>query len=587
MVSAILSFRLMSKSSQGIGCFIALCLLLMAGNLYAASLVSQVSRSTVSLGETLDLTVTFDQQTMFGEPDFSALNKDFKTLGSNRQSQYSNINGRTVATTQWVVTLSPKKEGTLLIPSFSFKGEISNAVEITARKPEPSRQKPGAPVFTETLLDKQSVYVQEQALLTVRLYTSISINNFAIDELTIPNAQVLKVAESKYQKTLDDQEYTVVETRYAIFTESSGTLTIPAIQYSGVVTDRNNSYSRSPFGQRGQQIYYHSEAKKLIAKAVPKNSPLSHWLPSKGISLQERWSDGVSSSVNIGEPLTRTITITGQELMGAQLPPLLMPSSKSYKLYPDQAQIEDGVSESGVQGKRIESIAIVPTQAGAITLPDITLKWWDTEADQMRETVLKGRTLEVLPAPGTNKSSADITDKKPAAQETQPSPAPGAGQTNATSNSLLWLLVGSNILLLMVASTFAYLWSRKRRSAISLEHIQSAPLLSDKAELKRIRMCAANEDYPGLRQAIIDWARKHWQSDTLHSLDQVARRADNEKLTIAFKALDTALYSGQSGQQPDAQIILTELETLRKSRPPNEQQSNKDRRHHLQSLYPN
>ena len=565
--------------------FIGLFLMIMTADGHAASLLSKVDRSAINLGESFELTLTFSEQVLFGEPDFSALEKDFYLLSRNQQRKYSNINGDTTSITEWVIRLSPKRTGSLLIPSFTFKGEVSNAVEMQVSKAKPSTQAAGAAVFTEALLDKNSVYVQEQALLTLRLYTSVPMSNFSVSELAVPGAQLLKVAESQYQEDIEGKQYTVVETRYAIFADSSSTLEIPAIQYSGVISERSARYSGSLFRQRGKQAFFHSEAKQLLVKPKPSGISLPYWLPGKGLALHERWSN-TTGDITLGEPLTRTITTTGQNLLASQLPPLQMPNSKNYKLYPDQAQMENSVSEHGVFGKRIESIAIVPTQVGSITLPDITVEWWDTEANAPRQTVLKGRTLNVLPPIGSTEKTND--------------PVVPIGESDATSTSLqtqqntsapiagiyFWLLATSNIVLLIAATSFAILWWRNR-SVTAITPAEDTAAVSDKELFKEIRMACAMDNYPSLRQAIIDWARVHWQQEQLHSLEQVAELADNDELRAEFKALDALLYSNSETQQPvSSDTIFLQLERLKKAGAPGASSDKKDQRQHLKSLYP-
>ena len=584
MVSTQLASRLSKTRSFG-SYFIGLLLMVMTADGYAASLLSKADRTNVNLGESFELTITFSEQVLFGEPDFSALEKDFNLLSRNQQNKYSNINGRATSFSQWILMLSPKRTGSLLIPSFTFKGEVSNALEIKASKAKASTQVAGAAVFTETLLDKSSVYVQEQALLTLRLYTSVPMSNFTIGELAVPGAQLIKVAESQYQKDIDGKQYTVVETRYAIFADSSSTLEIPAIQYSGVISGRSSRNSGSLFRQRGKQAFFNSEVKQLQVKPKPSNNTLPHWLPGKGLGLQERWSN-TTGDITLGEPLTRTITITGQGLMGSQLPPLQIPGSKSYKLYPDQAQMENSVGENGVLGKRIESIAIVPTQVGRITLPDITVGWWDTEANAPRQTVLKGRTLTVLPPIGSTQLADDAVAQTGESDAISTSPQAQQNTRAPITDIYFWMLAASNLALLIVATSFAVLWWRNR-PVTALTPTTDTAAVSDKELFKEIRMACAVDNYPGLRQAVIDWARVHWQQDHLHSLEQVAELANNDELSAEFKALDTRLYSNSENQQPvSSDTIFLHLETLRKSGAANSPVDKNDRRQHLQSLYP-
>ena len=103
---------------------VALTLLLIsfsAMSLAKGQLVAKVDRTQVTLEETLKLTLRYNQQVMFGEPDFSLLNTNFDVLGNHRSNQYRSVNGRAESWTQWSLTLAPKKEGKLLIPSFEYE----------------------------------------------------------------------------------------------------------------------------------------------------------------------------------------------------------------------------------------------------------------------------------------------------------------------------------------------------------------------------------------------------------------------------------------------------------------------------------
>jgi len=100
-------------------------------------------------------------------------------------------------------------------------------------------------------------------------------------------------------------------------------------------------------------------------------------------------------------------------------------------------------------------------------------------------------------------------------------------------------------------------------------------------------MACAVDNYPGLRQAIINWARVHWQQEQLHSLEQVAELAGNDDLSAEFKALDERLYSNSDTQlSVSSDTIFLQLESLRKSGAANSAADKNDRRQHLTPLYP-
>ena len=144
-----------------------------------AKLTATADRTVLDSNETLQLLVRFDGQAVTSQPDFDVLKRDFKILSNNRQQQYSISNGRSESYTDWKLTLAPKRIGRLLVPSIKYKKDISDAIEISVRKASPSNTT-GQPVYTETLIDKPAVYVQEQLLLTHRLFTSIQLTDLSL-----------------------------------------------------------------------------------------------------------------------------------------------------------------------------------------------------------------------------------------------------------------------------------------------------------------------------------------------------------------------------------------------------------------------
>jgi len=198
---------------------------------------------------------------------------------------------------------------------------------------------------------------------------------------------------------------------------------------------------------------------------------------------------------------------------------------------------------------------------------------------------LKGRTLNVLPAIGSTELA---TDSAPTGESDAASTSPETRQITGAPiiDTYFWLLAASNIVLLIVATGFAILWWRNRPTT-TLAPTNRLATLPDKELFKEIRMACAIDNYPGLRQAIIDWARVHWQQEHLHSLEQVAELADNDELSAEFKALDARLYSNSDTQQTvSSDTIFLGLESLRKSGAAKASSDKKDRRQHLKPLYP-
>ena len=99
------------------------------------------------------------------------------------------------------------------------------------------------PVYTETEVDKASAYLQEQVMLTVRLITSVQLQDFSLTELEIPNTLIQKAAENQYQKVINGINHLVVEIKFALFPQQIGKVEIPPL--------RMGAYEVTGYGQFG------------------------------------------------------------------------------------------------------------------------------------------------------------------------------------------------------------------------------------------------------------------------------------------------------------------------------------------------
>ena len=163
-----------------------------------ADLTAKVDRTILDANETLQLVIRYDGQAFRSQPDFEPLTSDFEILSNNRQQQYSRVNGQSQSYTDWTLVLMPKRTGMILVPSLTYKNDVSNALEITVRAASNSSASAGQqPVYTETLVDKDAAYIQEQIILTQRLYTSVQLSDLSLSELDIADVILQRMGETQ------------------------------------------------------------------------------------------------------------------------------------------------------------------------------------------------------------------------------------------------------------------------------------------------------------------------------------------------------------------------------------------------------
>lgn len=570
------------KFSQVIIFFAAALTLCAAASSSWAELSAKANRTVLDSNETLQLRVRLDAQAFRSEPDFSPLQKDFEILSNNRQQQYSSVNGKAESYTDWNLTLMPKRTGIILIPSLKYKKQISNAVEITVRAASASGASTAGkqPIYTETLVDKSAVYIQEQIILTHRLYTSVQLRDYSLSELDIPGAIVQRLGDNQFQKVINGRNYLVLEVSYAIFPQSSGKLDIPVLRFGAF-----ESTSRSQFGafaSRGNRVFRDTQAKTIDIMSRPAHVPADEWMPSSNVELTEQWSDDLNN-LSVGEPITRTIRISAQGLTGAQILPLTIAPSSQYKLYPDQPQLDQQVSSNGLLGTRTESLALVPNQAGEITLPAIEMRWWDTVNQRMQTASLPGKTVQVSASTTINNAPV-VPNNQLLTMEPLNLNAEAAKVENTAPSMLVKLSLAFNALLL--AAIAALVAGRRRQQTVTQasSEVPTSALLNLKQQLKAIEVQAKQNNLMGMRDAILSWGQCLFAQTPPTTLKQLATLLDDIELQEQFAQLDRQLYKGKTGDDMlDIALLLKRLK----------QQSNfsrstkANRGSGLKPLYPN
>jgi hypothetical protein len=534
-----------------------------------ASLSSTVDRTQIETNETLQLTVRYSGKAPSGEPDFSGIERDFSIASNSRQQQYSWVNGQSTSYTDWKILLIPKRQGKLTIPSLNFMGSRSQAVVINVRPADPSANATsGQPVFIETTVDKDMAFIQEQIILTHRLHYSVPLQDISISEFEIPDAIIQQISEERFNKRINGKNYSIIEIKFALFGQSVGKLKIPSQRFTAFET------SNSGFGgffSRGNRVIRLTEEKTVDIAPIPAHLSASRWMPSSQVRIEQSWSDN-SNTLTAGEPITRTITISALGLSAAQIQPLPSLQNNQLKLYPDQPTLEDKQTNRGILGVRTESVAIVPNQAGQITIPAIEIEWWDTVNNRMQTSRLPSKTFNVVAGNTVN----PITNKQPTIN---PPAVINSGNKGEIPAITRWSL-GLNALL--IALLVALFYWRKKPIAVK-QRVETEPAITAKQLLKKIEKLAADNRLAEMRDSIIHWGAEVFPQQPPRSLNQLADLMANSELKQQFNQLDQSLFKADSGKDAkvDCQSIIKALRQFVPVKTPNH-----SARKELKPLYP-
>lgn len=514
-------------------------LLMLGCQASASALVARVDRTQLSLDETVELTLETGDITAFGRPNLQPLDGLFKVFDSRQVNQLSGANGEARTTTRWLITLQPLQTGYVVIPPLQLGDSRSEPITLHVSEPGNEGSDTLAPIFIDSSLDQDSVYVQAQVVLTLRIYHSVSLyDDSTLSPLQMSDALVERLGEPRtYEKDINGIRHGVIEIRYALFPQKSGTLSIPAQLFSATTVASNGAFYGSRFGKSTQ---VKSPEIPLQVKPKPAEYPAdAPWLPATNLTLVEAWSPQPQDA-QLGEALTRSLMLKAEGLSSTQLPPLESPPVAGLRRYPDQPSLNDEVTDKGVSGSREQREALVATGAGEYVLPSVELVWWNTVEDRLERSTLPERMLQV--AENSEFQQAPITH-------------PDTPQAQTETRLWPWQL-SSAVLALTTLLGFG-LWLRARSQPAVIRTVQSGPtprsLLDD---LKRA--CLAN-DTQATRHALDAWARQ--QPETL--ADMAARFVP---LSDALDGLNGALYS-ETGQRWQGEALWQAIQNLPAAQP--------------------
>lgn len=528
---------------------------------------ANVDRTVISEGDSLTLTISVDGSSD-GAPDYSALKKDFDVLGSNQSTQHSLINGHLSSRTEWQTTLMPKRSGQLTIPPIAVGSAATQAITIQVNAAGRNNTNDGSePIFLETQIDRNAVYVQQQLLFTVRVFVAVQLEDMQLTKPEFDNASVKQLSETTFRRDVNGTPYAVHELTYAIFPQQPGELTIPELVFSAV--EVTGTRSLFDFPGQGRTLRRMSKQLSVHVKPIPKTFSGSVWLPARNLTLTESWGRD-AQHLKTGESITRSIAIRASGLLAAQLPALDAPTLDGAKIYADQPALDDQQDSGGVHGKRVENMALIPTKAGSLHLPETKIVWWDIDSDSEKIATLNAETLSISPGAATGNAISPPTMPEQEQRSTA-TPIPDTEtlpQTPSASMQIrLWQITCAGLLLLWIATLYLY-WRARRVPKLntekSSERNYGTETNEDAAWQSLTTACRSNEP-TAARQALLQWARIFFSRSDLHSVDQLQKICADAALTRELQQLDNRLF----GMLPDSgewngETLLQVAKKLRK-----------------------
>ena len=382
------------------------------------------------------------------------------------------------------------------------------------------------PVQAGPLAESQC-YVGQQLRLPVTLFfvdRPTSSPRFDIPEPS--GGMLLKLPGSPIYGTrkLEGVSYSTWTYDFAYYPHRAGTHTIP------------------PISGRAGDLKGTSEAVELEAVLPPGAEGLATLVSTSKLEVTETWHPQPDGSAMAGDAFTRTVTLRAPDVLGMGFPPLPATKPDKVAVYPKPPQVDDKVARGDVSGSRIETIVYLCESAGEVTLPAITIPWFDLEAGEMRRVDLPSQTLQVAPNPAHLQ-------------------AEGQGDTAQSRAHQRWIMLSAGFALLATAIAFRY----RSRIAAAIKGYRQRRHDSEAQCFRRLLRAAHSGDAPATINLVPTWLQSLPGDEKPRTLRTLAEEADDTALLTEIDSLFASRYSSNSTETWDGSRFAEQLIKARRS----------------------
>jgi hypothetical protein len=495
-----------------------------------------LDRDRIAFGETVTLNIETESS---AAPDYTPLQADFDISGRSSSRRVELGSGGMTSHTLHAVALRPRRDGVLTVPALTVGGATTAPLSLVvtpASTGAPART--GGDVFLESRPDDQDPYVQQAVGWVVRLYSAVPLVSGQLDQPSPDGASLRQVGDdAQYTRDIAGRRYTVIERRYLLIPERSGTVTVPGAVFEGRGA---TGFFDDLLGRRGE-LRAQAPPKVMEVRPAPADAP-QPWLPLHGLQLRYQTTP---QALHVGSAATLAVEAVADGASAAQMPELELPPIDGVQVFAEPVQADERFVDGRPQVTLTRRFSLVPTRGGEVTLAGLELDWWDVRSGQARTARLPELEWQVegsaaTPAPGgTGLPSPSAAFNGPA---TPAEPVDRAGRG--------WILA---TLLFAALWLFTLVWALQRRPPqLSREaaHAAGRPTHAgpgvDPAVLKR---ALATGDLGDVADALRALA-----GPGVRDIDGVRRRLADPDQRRAVEAMEQARWGGGDG--PAARELL-------------------------------
>ncbi|WP_407333254.1 BatD family protein [Enterovibrio sp. 27052020O] len=529
-------FSLMSLSQQAKAALLiaAMAIASLPSAAFAATAEATVSKNVVALGDAIQLTISVDESVSNNALDLSPLDKDFIYGRPSVSSNTSYINGTLTRSTIWRVAIAGKQVGSYTIPALTIDGMSTDPITIKVEEAgQATAQVDTQAVDVIATLDRHDGYIGETFNYRVRLMIGTRLDSPALQAPFGEGLDVTQIGEDvQAEAVVNGRRYVVISRQYQITPTQAGELTIEGAVFTGTEV-KGNGWGASiglPMSRQANGLTLNIADKPADFQGL--------WLPTPHLELTQSWQPDTLSqrlSTEVGEPINRTITLKIKNIAQSAMPNLNLDYPTSVSVYSDKPEYTEEGDYTVMTIKQV----IIPRQEGQITLPSLSINWFNTTDKKQQTSEIEALTLTVSPgehAPVTQTAQPD-TNVNIAPSETAPTE-----EVNIVAQAGYWPWATGFFAVLWLGTLGMYLRRSKANVAYTAEtHSPTSPH-ADNALLALIAAVSSNNAV-AVATHYRNWQTSHLPNDL------------REKIGAEINAMMESRYRSQSQDWNSSELL--------------------------------
>jgi len=387
-------------------------------------------------------------------------------------------------------------------------------------------------VILRSSVNPETAWVGQRTLLNLEVLGADGWAQITdMGELEILGAYVMRTESQglRLSETIGRTSYTGQRYQLSVYCQRPGRLEIPGLP----VTVTVKQWGATPPETHHEAV---TPATALICKIPPEAEGIRGLISTNRLEADQQWSSE-RTTVDLGDAVTRTVSLSADDVSGMAFPPAQYPEIDGVGIYPGQPSVADETNRGSLRGQREESVTYVFEEPGAVELPDVVVNWWNPESGRLERVVLTGLELEVVgePAPA-------VTDLEPEV-ETFAEP-PGLFRTALLAIPILGFAIWLG----------GWLWRRSLKW-------RAARRVSEPAYFRRVRAAIRGGNPMAIIAAIMAWLDRLNLGIQPARLDLFLQDHGDESARTSVATLEECLTNGDDFV--DRRLLLRGLKNAR------------------------